>query len=237
MNKVVASADAAVADIAAGATIMLGGFGLCGIPENLIAALVRRRITGLHTISNNMGVDGFGMGLMLEAGMIASHIGSYVGENRRLEQMVLKGELKLTLVPQGTLAERIRAGGAGIPAFYVPTGLGTIVAEGKETREIAGRNYVLETALRADVSLVKAWKGDRLGNLVYRKTARNFNPVMATAAKVTIAEVEELVEPGELDPDQIVTPGIYVKRIILGESYRKPIESRFIKELMAGGAA
>ena len=237
MNKVVASADAAVADIAAGATIMLGGFGLCGIPENLIAALVRRRITGLHTISNNMGVDGFGMGLMLEAGMIASHIGSYVGENRRLEQMVLKGELKLTLVPQGTLAERIRAGGAGIPAFYVPTGLGTIVAEGKETREIAGRNYVLETALRADVSLVKAWKGDRLGNLVYRKTARNFNPVMATAAKVTIAEVEELVEPGELDPDQIVTPGIYVKRIILGESYRKPIESRFIKEQMAGGAA
>jgi 3-oxoacid CoA-transferase subunit A len=237
MNKVVASADAAVADIAAGATIMLGGFGLCGIPENLIAALVRRRITGLHTISNNMGVDGFGMGLMLEAGMIASHIGSYVGENRRLEQMVLKGELKLTLVPQGTLAERIRAGGAGIPAFYVPTGLGTIVAEGKETREIAGRNYVLETALHADVALVKAWKGDRLGNLIYRKTSRNFNPVMATASKLTIAEVEELVEPGQLDPDEIVTPGIYVKRIVVGESYRKPIESRFIKEQMAGGVA
>jgi 3-oxoacid CoA-transferase subunit A len=237
MNKVVASADAAVADIAAGATIMLGGFGLCGIPENLIAALVRRRITGLHTISNNMGVDGFGMGLMLEAGMIASHIGSYVGENRRLEQMVLKGELKLTLVPQGTLAERVRAGGAGIPAFYVPTGLGTIVAEGKETREIAGRTYVLETALHADVALVKAWKGDRLGNLIYRKTSRNFNPVMATAAKMTIAEVEELVEPGQLDPDEIVTPGIYVKRILVGESYRKPIESRFIKEQMAGGAA
>jgi 3-oxoacid CoA-transferase subunit A len=237
MNKVVASADAAVADIAAGATIMLGGFGLCGIPENLIAALVRRRITGLHTISNNMGVDGFGMGLMLEAGMIASHIGSYVGENRRLEQMVLKGELKLTLVPQGTLAERVRAGGAGIPAFYVPTGLGTIVAEGKETREIAGRNYVLETALHADVALVKAWKGDRLGNLIYRKTSRNFNPVMATASKLTIAEVEELVEPGQLDPDEIVTPGIYVKRIVVGESYRKPIESRFIKEQMAGGVA
>jgi len=237
MNKVVASADAAVADIAAGATIMLGGFGLCGIPENLIAALVRRRITGLHTISNNMGVDGFGMGLMLEAGMIASHIGSYVGENRRLEQMVLKGELKLTLVPQGTLAERVRAGGAGIPAFYVPTGLGTIVAEGKETREIAGRTYLLETALHADVALVKAWKGDRLGNLIYRKTSRNFNPVMATAAKMTIAEVEELVEPGQLDPDEIVTPGIYVKRILVGESYRKPIESRFIKEQMAGGAA
>jgi 3-oxoacid CoA-transferase subunit A len=237
MNKVVASADAAVADIAAGATIMLGGFGLCGIPENLIAALVRRRITGLHTISNNMGVDGFGMGLMLEAGMIASHIGSYVGENRRLEQMVLKGELKLALVPQGTLAERVRAGGAGIPAFYVPTGLGTIVAEGKETREIAGRNYVLETALHADVALVKAWKGDRLGNLIYRKTSRNFNPVMATASKLTIAEVEELVEPGQLDPDEIVTPGIYVKRIVVGESYRKPIESRFIKEQMAGGVA
>jgi 3-oxoacid CoA-transferase subunit A len=237
MNKVVASADAAVADIAAESTIMLGGFGLCGIPENLIAALVRRRITGLHTISNNMGVDGFGMGLMLEAGMIASHIGSYVGENRKLEQMVLKGELNLTLIPQGTLAERIRAGGAGIPAFYVPTGLGTVVAEGKETREIGGRNYVLETALRADVALVKAWKGDRLGNLVYRKTTRNFNPVMATAAALTIAEVEELVEPGELDPDHIVTPGIYVKRVVVGEMYRKPVESRFIKEQIAGGAA
>lgn len=237
MNKVVASADAAVADLAAGSTMMLGGFGLCGIPENLIAALVRRRITGLNTISNNMGVDGFGMGLMLEAGMIASHIGSYVGENRRLEQLVLKGELKLTLVPQGTLAERIRAGGAGIPAFYTPTGLGTLVADGKETREINGRTYVLETALHADVALVKAWKGDRMGNLVYRKTTRNFNPVMATAAKLTIAEVEELVEPGELDPDLIVTPGIYVKRIVVGERYRKPIESEFIQQHMAGGAA
>jgi len=237
MDKVVASAEAAVADIAAGSTIMLGGFGLCGIPENLIDALVKRRITGLHTISNNMGVDGFGMGLMLEAGMIASHIGSYVGENRKLEQMVLKGELNLTLIPQGNLAERIRAGGAGIPAFYVPTGLGTVVAEGKETRDIVGRTYVLETALRADVALVKAWRGDRLGNLVYRKTARNFNPVMATAATMTIAEVEELVEPGELDPDHIVTPGIYVKRVVVGEQYRKPIESRFIKEKMAGGAA
>lgn len=237
MNKVVASADAAVADIAAGSTIMLGGFGLCGIPENLIAAVVRRRIRGLHTISNNMGVDGFGMGLMLEAGMIASHIGSYVGENRRLEQMVLRGELNLTLVPQGTLAERIRAGGAGIPAFYTPTGLGTVVAEGKEVREINGRNYVLETSLRADVALIKAWKGDRLGNLVYRKTARNFNPVMATAAKVTIVEVEDLVEPGELDADDIVTPGIYVTRVVRGESYLKPIESRFIKERMTGGMA
>lgn len=237
MNKVVASADAAIADIAAGSTIMLGGFGLCGIPENLIAALVRRRIAGLNTISNNMGVDGFGMGLMLEAGMIASHIGSYVGENRRLEQLVLKGELKLTLVPQGTLAERIRAGGAGIPAFYTPTGLGTIVADGKETREINGRTYVLETALHADVALVKAWKGDRMGNLIYRKTTRNFNHVMATAAKLTIAEVEELVEPGELDPDLIVTPGIFVKRIVVGERYLKPIESQFIQQHGAGGAA
>jgi 3-oxoacid CoA-transferase subunit A len=234
MNKVVTSADAAVADIASGSTIMLGGFGLCGIPEHLIAALVKRRITGLHTISNNMGVDGFGMGLMLEAGMIASHIGSYVGENRKLESLVLRGELDLTLVPQGTLAERIRAGGAGIPAFYVPTGLGTIVAEGKETREIDGREYVMEKALHADVALIKAWRGDRYGNLVYRKTARNFNPAMATAAKLTIAEVEELVEPGVLDPDLIVTPGIYINRIVVGAAYRKPIESRFIQ---SGGAA
>jgi 3-oxoacid CoA-transferase subunit A len=234
MNKVVTSADAAVADIASGATIMLGGFGLCGIPENLIAALVRRRITGLHTISNNMGVDGFGMGLMLEAGMIASHIGSYVGENRKLEALVLSNELDLTLVPQGTLAERIRAGGAGIPAFYVPTGLGTIVAEGKETREIDGREYVMEKALHADVALIKAWRGDRYGNLIYRKTARNFNPVMATAADLTIVEVEELVEPGMLEPDHIVTQGIYVDRIVVGEVYRKPIESKFIQ---SGGAA
>jgi 3-oxoacid CoA-transferase subunit A len=233
MNKVVTSADAAVADIASGATIMLGGFGLCGIPENLIAALVRRRITGLHTISNNMGVDGFGMGLMLEAGMIASHIGSYVGENRKLEALVLSNELDLTLVPQGTLAERIRAGGAGIPAFYVPTGLGTIVAEGKETREINGREYVMEKALHADVALIKAWRGDRYGNLIYRKTARNFNPVMATAADLTIVEVEELVEPGMLEPDHIVTQGIYVDRIVVGEAYRKPIELKFIQ---SGGA-
>lgn len=230
MNKVVESADVAVADIRPDSTIMLGGFGLCGIPENLIAALVKRGIKGLHTISNNMGVDGFGMGLMLEAGMIASHIGSYVGENRRLEKLVIAGELDLTLVPQGTLAERIRAGGAGIPAFFTPTGLGTIVAEGKETREIGGRRYVMETALKADVALIKAWKGDRLGNLVYRRTARNFNPVMATAAKVTIAEVEELVEPGELDPDHIVTPGIYVKRMVVGERYVKPVEAKFIAE-------
>jgi 3-oxoacid CoA-transferase subunit A len=230
MDKVVSSADAAVADVVSGATLMLGGFGLCGIPENLIAALVRRGITGLHTISNNMGVDGFGMGLMLEAGMIASHIGSYVGENRRLENLVLRGELDLTLVPQGTLAERIRAGGAGIPAFYTPTGLGTIVAEGKETRTIGNRTYVLEEALHADVALIKAWRGDRYGNLVYRKTARNFNPVMATAGKITIAEVEHLVQPGEIEPDQIMTPGIYVQRIVHIKDPVKRIEVRTVRK-------
>jgi len=244
MDKVVSSAEMAVADIRSGATVMLGGFGLCGIPENLIAALVRRgsaalddpaRLRGLHTISNNMSVDGFGMGLMLEAGMIASHIGSYVGENRLLERQVLNGELALTLLPQGTLAERIRAGGAGIPAFYVATGLGTVVAEGKETREIDGRMFVLERALRADFALVKALRGDRHGNLVYRKTARNFNPVMATAAAVTIAEVEELVEVGELDPDEVVTPGIYVDRVVVGSAYKKPVEARFIRAAQAAG--
>ena len=229
MNKVVSSAAEAVADIPSGATVMLGGFGLCGIPENLITALVARRVTGLHTISNNMGVDGFGMGLMLEAGMIASHIGSYVGENRLLEQQVLSGQLNLTLVPQGTLAERIRAAGAGIPAFYVPAGVGTVVAEGKETRSFNGREFLLEQALPADFALVKAWRGDRHGNLLYRKTARNFNPLMAAAATVTIAEVEDLVEPGELDPAAVETPGIYVKRILQGTSYLKPIESEFLK--------
>lgn len=230
MNKVAESADAAVADIPDGATVMLGGFGLCGIPENLIKALVRRGVKNLRTISNNMGIDGFGMGRMLEAGMIAGHTGSYVGENKLLEDMVLKGKLDLTLVPQGTLAERIRAGGAGIPAFFTPAGAGTLVAEGKETREFEGKPYLLESWLRADFALVKAWKGDRHGNLVYRKTARNFNPMMATAAKITIAEVEELVEPGELDPDQIVTPGIYVQRILQGEMYEKRIERRTVRE-------
>ncbi|MBV8572435.1 MAG: CoA transferase subunit A [Acidobacteriaceae bacterium] len=226
MNKVQASADAAVADIPDGATIMFGGFGLCGIPENLIAALVRTGVKGLHTISNNMGVDGFGMSLMLQAGMIASHIGSYVGENRLLESMALAGQLEVTLIPQGTLSERIRAAGAGIPAFYTPAGVGTVVAEEKEIREFEGRPYVMERALHADFALVKAWRGDRLGNLVYRKTARNFNPMMATAATVTIAEVEELVEPGEIDPDHVMTPGIYVKRIIQGEIYEHRIERR-----------
>ena len=205
---------------------MLGGFGLCGIPENLITALVARGVKGLHTISNNMGVDGFGMGLMLEAGMIESHIGSYVGENKLLEEKVIRGELNLTLVPQGTLAERIRAGGAGIPAFFTPAGAGTLVAEGKETRTFHNRTYVLEQWLKADFALVKAWKADTMGNLVYRRTARNFNPIMATAAKITIAEVEEVVQPGELDPDNIHTPGIYVKRLLLGVGYQKRIERR-----------
>jgi 3-oxoacid CoA-transferase subunit A len=226
MNKVFDSFDAAIADIPDGATLMLGGFGLCGIPENLIAALVRKNVRDLHTISNNMGVDGFGMGLMLEAGMIASHIGSYVGENKLLEEMVIAGRLDLKLVPQGTLSERIRAGGAGIPAFYTPAGVGTVVAEGKEVREFSGRAYLLERALKADFALVKAWRGDRLGNLVYRKTARNFNPMMATAAKCTIAEVEELVEPGAIEPDAVVTPGVYVQRIVKGDGFEKRIERR-----------
>ena len=229
MKKVVESADAAVADIPDGATLMLGGFGLCGIPENLIQALVRRGAKNLRTISNNMGVDGFGMGRMLEAGMIVAHTGSYVGENKLLEDMVLKGKLDLTLVPQGTLAERIRAGGAGIPAFYTPAGAGTLVAEDKETREFDGKPHLLESWLRADFAFIKAWKGDTAGNLVYRKTARNFNPMMATAAKITIAEVEELVEPGQLDADHIVTPGIYVKRILQGKDYEKRIERRTIR--------
>jgi len=212
---------------------MLGGFGLCGIPENLIAALVAKRVRNLHTISNNMGVDGFGMGLMLEAGMIASHIGSYVGENKLLEEMVIAGKLDLTLVPQGTLSERIRAGGAGIPAFYTPAGVGTVVAEGKEVREFDGRQYLLERALTADFALIKAWRGDRLGNLVYRKTARNFNPMMATAARCTIAEVEELVEPGVLDPDAVVTPGVYVQRIVPGTKFEKRIERRTTRPALA----
>jgi 3-oxoacid CoA-transferase subunit A len=236
MNKVIDSFDQAVADIPDGCTIMLGGFGLCGIPENLIAALVSRNVSGLRTISNNMGVDGFGMGLMLEAGMIASHVGSYVGENKLLEEMVIAGSLDLTLMPQGTLAECIRAGGAGVPAFYTPTGVGTVVADNKELREFDGRTYILERALVADFALIKAWKADRLGNLVYRKTARNFNPMMATAAKCTIVEVEEVVEAGTLDPDSIATPGIYVHRIVLGPTYEKRIERRTTRTASIGGA-
>jgi 3-oxoacid CoA-transferase subunit A len=229
ISKVIDSCDAAVADIPDGASLMLGGFGLCGIPENLIAALVRRGVRGLHIISNNMGTDGFGLGLMLEAGMIASFFGSYVGENRLLESQMIAGEIKVTLVPQGTLAEQIRAGGAGIPAFYTPAGVGTVVADGKETRVFGDRQYLLEHALTADFALIKAWKGDRMGNLVYRKTARNFNPVMATAAKITIAEVEHLVEPGQLASDQVITPGIFVKRIVQGPSYMRKIERRTVR--------
>jgi 3-oxoacid CoA-transferase subunit A len=230
LNKVFASSDEAVADIADGSSIMIGGFGLCGIPENLITALIRKGVKSLHTISNNLGIDGFGMGKMLDAGMIASHVGSYVGENKLLETMVISGALQVDLIPQGTLAERIRAGGAGIPAFFTPAGVGTIVAEGKETREFDGRPYLMERSLTADFALIKAWRGDRLGNLVYRKTARNFNPMMATAAKITIAEVEELVEPGAIDPDHVITAGIYVKRIVKGELYERRIERRTVRQ-------
>jgi 3-oxoacid CoA-transferase subunit A len=226
MNKVVANADEAVRDIPEGATVMVGGFGLCGMPENLIRALVRKGVKNLTTMSNNAGVDGFGIGLLLAAGQIRKHIGTYVGENKLLEQMVLEGRVELDLVPQGTFSERIRAGGAGIPAFFTPTGVGTIVAENKETREFNGRMYVMEHALKADFALVKAWKGDKWGNLVYRKTARNFNPMMAAAAKVTIAEVEHLVEVGGLEADLIHTPSVYVNRIFQGERYEKRIEKR-----------
>ena len=232
MNKVYVNADAALIDVPSGATIMLGGFGLCGIPENLIRALVRKGTKNLTTVSNNAGVDGFGVGLLLAAGQLRKHIGTYVGENKLLESMVLSGKVELDLVPQGTFSERIRAGGAGIPAFFTPTGVGTIVAEGKETREFDGRTYVMERALKADFAFVKAWKGDRMGNLVYRKTARNFNPIMATAAKVTIAEVEHLVEVGELDGDLVHTPSIYVKRIFQGELYERRIERRTVRKAL-----
>src|SRR5437868_300977 len=214
MNKVVASAAEAVAGIPDGATIMMGGFGLCGIPETLIAALHARGTKGLTVISNNAGGDDFGIGILLRARQVRKRISTYVGENKEFERQFLSKELEVELVPQGTFAERIRAGGAGIAGFFTPTGYGTLVAEGKETREIDGRHYVLERPIHADFAFVKAWKGDRAGNLLYRRTARNFNPVMATAATATIAEVEHLVEPGELDPDHIVTPGIFVKHIL-----------------------
>jgi 3-oxoacid CoA-transferase subunit A len=230
MNKVVANADAAIFDIEDGASIMVGGFGLCGIPENLIQALLRKNVKNLTTISNNAGVDGFGLGYLLANRQIRKHIGTYVGENKLLEELVLKGELELELSPQGTFAERIRAGGAGIPAFFTPTGYGTVIAEGKEAREFDGRPCIMERALRADFAFVKAWKGDRWGNLVYRKTARNFNPMMATAARVTIAEVEELVEVGQLPPDMVHTPSVYVKRIFQGTSYEKRIEKRTVRQ-------
>ena len=233
MNKVVASADEAIGDVFDGATIMVGGFGLCGMPENLIRALQRRGTKNLTTISNNVGVDGLGMGLLLANGQIVRHIGTYVGENKLLEQMVINHQIDLQLIPQGTFSERMRAAGAGIAAFYTPTGYGTVVAEGKETREFDGRPYVLEHALKADFAFVKAWKGDEWGNLVYRKTARNFNPMMATAAKVTIAEVEELVEVGELDPDIVHTPSVFVKRIFQGELFEKRIEKRTVQKAAA----
>jgi len=226
MNKVVASAGEVVARIPDGATIMMGGFGLCGIPENLITALHRRGTKDLTVISNNAGIDDFGIGILLRSRQVRKMIATYVGENKEFERQFLTGELEVELVPQGTFAERIRAAGAGIGGFFTPTGYGTLVAEGKETRTIDGVRYVLEKPLHADFAFVKGWKGDRLGNLVYRKTARNFNPVMATAATVTIAEVEHLVEPGAIDPDHVVTPGIFVRHILKGERYEKRIEKR-----------
>ena len=229
MNKVVATAAEAVAIIPDGATILMGGFGLCGIPENLIKALHARGTTGLTVISNNAGVDEFGAGMLLKARQIKKMVATYVGENREFERQFLSGEIEVELVPQGTLSERIRAAGAGIGGFFTPTGYGTLVAEGKETRTIDGKAYVFEKPLRADFAFVKAWKGDRAGNLVYRRTARNFNPMMATAARVTIAEVEQLVEPGAIDPDHVVTPGIFVKYILQGERYEKRIEKRTVR--------
>lgn len=228
-SKVYKGADEAVADITDGAMLLVGGFGLCGIPENCIDALARKGVKNLTCASNNCGVDDFGLGLLLRAKQIKKMISSYVGENKNFEQQVLAKEIEVELVPQGTLAERIRAAGAGIGGFYTPTGVGTLIAEGKETRTFDGVNYVLERPLRGDFALVKAWKGDRLGNLVFRKTARNFNPMMATAAKITIAEVEQLVEVGEIDPDQVHVPGIYVKRIFQGTNYQKRIEKRVMR--------
>jgi 3-oxoacid CoA-transferase A subunit len=225
-KKLVADARAAVADIADGSTLAIGGFGLCGIPENCIAALVEKGVKNLTCISNNAGVDDFGIGLMLQKRQVKKMISSYVGENKLFESLVLSGELQVELTPQGTLAEKLRAGGAGIPAFFTPTGVGTLVAEGKEVREFDGKTFVLERSLRADFALVKAWKGDAMGNLVFRKTARNFNPVAAMAGKITIVEVEELVPVGSIDPDQVHLPGIYVKRIFQGKNYEKRIEKR-----------
>jgi 3-oxoacid CoA-transferase subunit A len=230
MNKVLPSADDAVARIPDGAVIMMGGFGLCGIPENLIAALRARGTKDLTVISNNAGVDDFGIGVLLRARQVRKMISTYVGENKEFERQFLTGELEVELVPQGTFAERIRAGGAGIGGFFTPTGYGTLIAEGKETRTINGKPYVLEQPLRADFAFVKACVGDRDGNLVYRRTARNFNPVMATAAEVTIAEVERLVEPGEINPDHVVTPGIFVRHILQGVRYEKRIEKRTIRK-------
>ncbi len=229
MNKVVANSNKAIEGIKDGMTLMLGGFGLCGIPENCIGSLVKKRITNLTCISNNAGVDDFGLGLLLQQRQIKKMISSYVGENDEFERQMLNGELEVDLIPQGSLAERCRAGGAGIPAFFTPAGFGTEVAEGKEIREFNGKPHILESALTADFAIVKAWKGDPFGNLIFKGTARNFNPVMAMAGKITIAEVEELVEPGELDPNQIHTPGIFVQRIFQGVDYEKRIEQRTVR--------
>ena len=233
MDKTVANADVAVRRIRDGASIMMGGFGVCGIPENLIAALRRAGTKNITAISNNPGTAEFGIGFLLQTKQVRKMVASYVGENKLFEQLVMNGEVELELNPQGTLAERIRAGGAGIPAFYTPTGYGTMIAEGKETKEFGGRMYVLEKALRADFAFVKAWKGDRWGNLMYRKTARNYNPVMATAADYVIAEVEELVELGGIPADQVHTPGIYVNAIFQGSNYEKRIEKRTVRRRVA----
>lgn len=230
MNKVYSNAEAAIFDIADGNVLMLGGFGLCGIPENCISALVSRNIKNLTCISNNAGVDDFGIGLMLQNKQVKKMISSYVGENEEFERQLLSGELEVELIPQGTLAERCRAAGAGIPAFYTPAGAGTEVAEGKETRIFDGKTYLLEHAFNSDFALVKAWKGDTHGNLIYKETARNFNPMMAMAGKITIAEVEELVPAGTLDPDQVHTPGIFVNRIFEGVNYEKRIEQRTVRK-------
>ncbi len=230
MNKLIKNATEAVADVFDGATLALGGFGLCGIPENCIAALVEKGVKNLTCISNNAGVDDFGIGLMLQKRQVKKMISSYVGENKLFEQLVLSGEMELELTPQGTLAEKLRAGGAGIPAFFTATGYGTQIAEGKEVREFKGRKYILEQSYFADFALVKAWKGDTMGNLVFRGTSRNFNPMVATCSYKTIAEVEELVPAGELDPDNIHVPGIYVKRIFQGKHYEKRIEKRTTRQ-------
>ena len=231
MDKVFPDAEAALAGLLRdGMTIMAGGFGLCGIPEKLIAAIRESRVQDLTVVSNNAGIDGVGLGVLLESGQIRKMISSYVGENKLFADLYLKGELELEFNPQGTLAERIRAGGAGIPAFFTKTGVGTLIAEGKETREFDGETYVMEQGLVADLAIIHAWKGDREGNLVYRKTARNFNPVMATAGRVTVAEVEHLVEPGDIDPDHIHTPGIFVQRIVHPTSFEKHIEQRTVRQ-------
>jgi 3-oxoacid CoA-transferase subunit A len=230
MDKRVSNADAAIAELKDGATILMGGFGLCGIPENLIEAVRRKGTRDLTVVSNNAGVADYGIGLLLETRQVRKMIATYVGENKLFEKLVLAGEMEVELNPQGTLIERLRSGGAGIPGFYTPTGVGTLVAEGKEEREFAGRRYLLERALRGDYAFIKAWKGDRWGNLIYRRTARNYNPIMATAADKVIAEVEEIVELGSLDPDQIHTPGIFVDAIFQGTNYKKRIEKRTVRK-------